>query len=140
MNKKQLTLGQLINKLEKCTFEWKYSDEKTERQKGIFFDFCNFKPSDVGSWRGSYDELFIGYSEDKTTFKSAKEFLETLKYSEGSEFTGYKGGEFLMTRETPVWVADYRVDHMTGVVDILEFEHFIIIETAYIDYETRDEL
>lgn len=51
----------------------------------------------------------------------------------GKTFYGYKGGEYVMGRETPVWVANYREAGSTAIVDIIDHGWRITIETAHID-------
>ncbi|GAA0586439.1 hypothetical protein ACFQH5_20415 [Halomonas salifodinae] len=54
------------------------------------------------SYRGYYSDLaFEGGSGEM----SAKDALAMCNEALGKEFTGYKGGEFLMEEDTPVWVA-----------------------------------
>jgi len=36
-----------------------------------------------------------------------EEWIEVLKQAIGKRFTGYKGGDFLMGKNTPVWLAEY---------------------------------
>lgn len=50
----------------------------------------------------------------------------------GKTFTGYKGGDFEMSRRTPVWVANYGNAGNTGIVGIHDDGYSVIILTAYI--------
>lgn len=131
----QLTLGELILKLEAVK----------NRNKKIRFDFgTGLGPTDIMSWRGSYCELCVDYGNSE--IYSASKFLLELKGALGETFTGYKGGEFLMGKTTPVWVAHYSdsgVDNYKGykgesnvtvaIVDIVEGKD-IIIKTDAIEY------
>lgn len=90
----QLTLGELILKL-----------EAVDQGKEVVFDDGEFRPTSVGSWRGSYKELAMRYDEGGERL-SVSELLLTLREADGEEFTGYKGGQYLMGRTTPVWVAN----------------------------------
>jgi hypothetical protein len=77
-------------------------------------------PIGLCSWRGSYGELSI----DSRTGRDARTVAEMLRESraaDGGAFTGYKGGEYKMDRETPVWAdpwgeCDYRVPRGLAVV------------------------
>lgn len=53
------------------------------------------------SYRGYYEDLAFSYGE-KTTAKKA---LQLCHNAMGQIFVGYKGGDFQMGRNTPVWVA-----------------------------------
>lgn len=56
------------------------------------------------SYRGYYSDLsFEGDSEPK----SAAELLTRTQDALGSTFEGYKGGDFVMQRDTPLWNAPY---------------------------------
>jgi len=133
----QLTLGELILKLEAVK----------DKEVPIVFDFGlqleqDIKPTGVDSWRGSYNELAIGY--DTKGKEKVKTFLECLKEAIGKEFTGYKGGEFLMGKITPVWVANYGEssivnyngrEHKTiGVTGINIVNGIVIITTEAMEY------
>jgi hypothetical protein len=50
------------------------------------------------SWRGSYDELAFEPVENTTV----GQMLEDAKSAVGATYEGWKGGEFLMTLDTPV--------------------------------------
>ena len=125
---KQLTLGEIISKLEAID-----SKIKNGRDKLIYYDFGYFSPTDLMSWRGSYCELAIGYSE-KDTPKTANEFLKELEEAIGKTFQGYKGGVYVMGKTTPVWVANYGESCETAIVNIKDNEYDIIIETKHINY------
>ena len=126
----QLTIGELILKLESVD----------TLEKAVFFDDTDIRPTDVGSWRGSYREFALRYSdEDEFDGFTGEKLLETLEDAIGSSFTGYKGGEFKMGKVTPVWVANYGdssgfSSRYQGVVNVSETEERIVIETAEVDY------
>jgi hypothetical protein len=123
-NSPQLTLRELILKLEAVK----------NKDLPIVFDDGEYKPTSIGSWRGSYEELAISYTQDGkyegyigdeieheshygNYYKriptdlpenvTAHDFLEMLKTCQGKTFEGYKGGNFTMGKTTPVWVSDY---------------------------------
>lgn len=131
----QLSLGDLINELEKLL-------PNVEDDCTINLDFPNSYPNSVTSWRGSYNELSIEYSniyDNKTTLK---EFIKTLKNAIGETFTGWKGGSYIMTKDTPLWVANSGNSGNTGntaVIGVLPIVgcngiYDVIINTRYIDY------
>jgi hypothetical protein len=124
----QLTLGEIILKLENCSLKDNDGDNKEVR-----FGFGYFRPTTIDSWRGSYCELAIGYDE-KAEEKTAEQFLKELKEAVGKTYVGYKGGDFLMGKNTPVWVSNYSQCPNVAVVDIVDKGYWILIKTEYMDY------
>ena len=86
----QMTLGGMIQLLESL-------DPNTDID-GI---------GDPHSFRGYYEDL--AFSPVDGTVK-AGDLLEICKDCMGEVFTGYKGGDFMMGKNTPVWIAYYGQD------------------------------
>ena len=106
----QWTLGQLINELSKI--------DATD-DCWVSFAFGDLVPTKCSSWRGSYDEIAIGF--DRLEYNNRpmlKKFLQHLRNCVGETFIGYKGGEFKMDESTPIWVANYGRSDETGVVGL----------------------
>lgn len=59
---------------------------------------------DPHSYRGYYSDLAF---ERHPGSRTAGELLADCRNALGSVFVGYKGGDFYMVRDTPVWVASY---------------------------------
>lgn len=84
----------------------------TQLTLGGFIDRLKELPSDTRvdnlesphSYRGYYSDLAFERGEGTTT---AAALLALCKDCMGEEFIGYKGGEFIMGKNTPVWVANY---------------------------------
>ena len=93
-NLSQLTLGELIEQLEKIP----------NKDLPVIFNSC-YCPTGLSSWRGVYGELAIEY--DTVGGVSLSEFLEMLKGAIGKIYEGYKGGSYVMRSDTPLWVANY---------------------------------
>jgi hypothetical protein len=56
--------------------------------------------------------------------------LAVLEPAVNATFQGYKGGDYRMMRETPVWVANYSHTGGTGIVSIeAEDDHTVILIT-----------
>ena len=56
------------------------------------------------SYRGYYEDLAFETTDGVETVFTT---LEILRGCMGREFTGYKGGEYMIGETTPIWVADY---------------------------------
>ena len=133
----QITLGELIKQLENTELMY----DKNEC-KSVYFDFGSAIPTDLDSWRGSYDELALGYELTGYDRKNdahfieckADKLLEELKSAIGKTFTGWKGGDFIMDENTPIWVANSGNSGNTGVIGILDEGWCIIILTAFCKY------
>jgi len=108
----QLSLAQLIEELENLPSEaedYPVSVQDSYRRT-CFID-------GYGSYRGFYSEMALESSYAPSHTLSS--LLKLLKGSLGGCLFGYKGGNFPITGETPVWVSDYGVSSgimVTGVV------------------------
>lgn len=84
----QMTLGEVI-----LTFK---NMDKNALMYGL---------SDPHSYRGYYCDLAV---ENYTCGqKTVEDTLGMFEDCLGAKFEGYKGGDFIMTKNTPVWVAVY---------------------------------
>ena len=61
---------------------------------------------DADSYRGYYSDLAFAPLYD-TEPRTVKEALKEALLAHGKTFTGYKGGEFTMEGDTPVWYSHY---------------------------------
>lgn len=134
----QLTLGEMILKLEPIVEKQK--DRKVGEEAEVIYDFEYLFPTRLDSWRGSYSELALNFVDrgrgslsDERPMK-VSDFLKMLKEAIGKEFTGYKGGEFIMSKFTPVWVANYGNSGNTAVVEIVDNGYQVILMTAYREF------
>lgn len=125
----QLSLGELALKLEAI-------EDKT---KPVVFDFGDAVPTGLDSWRGIYAELSFHYAQAEP--KSVAEIIEMLTSANGETFTGYKGGDFMMSRRTPIWVGNWgeasvpgykgSEEYTTvGVVGVLDGEKVTLVTEA----------
>lgn len=119
----QINLGQLIELVKICDRE----------DAEVVFDFGYFHPTSLDSWRGAYYELALDYTE-KGTAMTRNYFLKLLNEAIGKEYSGYKGGEFTMSEETPVWVSNYGQSANTAVVGVKNGGYQIIIQTAHCEF------
>lgn len=98
----------------------------------LYFDFCDLRPRRLDSYRGFYDQLAVGY--DTGTDKTVGQFLEECRACVGAAFEGYKGGSYVMSDKTCVWVANYGESHSTGIVGVEmgSYEGATILITSHI--------
>jgi hypothetical protein len=141
-----LTLGEMIAKMEAIVDKWnKKEKRKNEKEPIVMFDFEYAYPTGLSSWRGVYSELalnfsFCGYGIEgyvkvdgfEAEPPTISEFLNMLKNTVGKTFVGWKGGEFVMGKSTPVWVANDGNGGNTAVVGIKDEGYQVVILTQYI--------
>lgn len=127
-NSDQLTLGELILKLEPIVKNQKDGEEATVR-----YDFEYLFPTSIDSWRGSYDELALNFETQGEEMK-VSEFLNMLKECIGKTFTGYKGGDYTMHKGTPIWVANYSHSGNTAVIDVVDNGYVVLLITGYREF------
>lgn len=126
MEREQLTLGEFIKKL-----------EAQPQDNNIYFDFAHLVPDHFMSWRGVYRELALGYRDIEwkdgkyVGYMTVAELLEKAKKAVGAVFEGYKGGDFTMREDTPVWVSNYGDADHTQIVDVINDGSTSIIVTEY---------
>lgn len=129
----QLTLGELIAKIEPIAEKQKQRITDGREEAQVYFDFEYLHPTRLISWRGSYAELSLCYSTEGDAMPVSK-FLEKLKEAVGKTFYGYKGGNFQMSRQTPIWVANYGNAGNTAVIGVLDLDYNVIIQTGYREF------
>jgi hypothetical protein len=83
----QLTLGKLITELEAMPMHAQVANLR-----------------DPDSYRGYYSDL---YFERQEGTRPVYDLLADCKSAMGREFTGYKGGKYVMGVRTPLWVATH---------------------------------
>lgn len=83
----QMTLGKMINRL-------------AELPPDLMIDGFG----DAHSYRGYYCDLAFEPRPEKI---AAKDALALCRAAMGEVFGGYKGGDYVMGRDMPVWIANY---------------------------------
>lgn len=130
----QLSLGELIAKLEAIKPTYVGYQEK-EEPKLVYFDFPEARPTRLMSWRGAYEELALGFTwNEEAEYPTVTELLEDLRGAIGKTFTGYKGGDFVMGKTTPIWVANYGRSDNTAIVEVRDDGYSVILETRHCEY------
>lgn len=91
-----------------------WAKERSELQLtlGELIKFLETQPSDLlveglgelDSYRGYYRDLAF---EPVATQRSVENLLVECQSAMGKVFKGYKGGDYLMGENTPLWVANY---------------------------------
>lgn len=69
------------------------------------------------SYRGYYEDLAFSASNVKAY--SAKKLLALCRDIRGQTFTGYRGGDFLMSGDTPLWLSSYGEASGIAIMDLL---------------------
>ena len=67
-------------------------------------NYSGLRPSDPHSYRGYYSDLSFAPTDAEVTVGS---LLTACEGALGKTFTGYKGGDFVMESNTPLWAAHY---------------------------------
>ena len=126
MNREQLTLGELITRLENLI-------KKDGNDKSVCFDFEYLAPANFASWRGAYEELALGWKESSNDL-SVQNLLTMCKNTVGRKFNGYKGGTYTMSKDTPIWIANQGRSGNTALIDVEDMGHVVILHTAWKEY------
>lgn len=118
----QITLGQLIQQL-----------EVRERPNIVIYDFAMLAPTTLASYRGYYEHLALGHTNEPRFEVTVADLLDRLREAVGQVFTGYKGGDYLMSENTPLWVANSGCTGGTAVVGVYDANGCVVIRTAYVE-------
>lgn len=83
----------------------------------VYFNCGSFRPKSIASYRGYYDHLAIGYTDEGDAPKVSA-VMAMLRAAIGKTFEGYKGGHYVMREDAPVWVANWGVVTNTTIVGV----------------------
>jgi hypothetical protein len=119
VGKKQLNLGELIDLLKQIE-----RDDLTS----VEFDFCGIAPGRLHSYRGYYEQLAI---EPDNIYVLLDPFIADLEIAVGQTYEGYKGGDFTMHRDTPVWISSYGEAKNTVITGVKKIYNQVILKTRY---------
>lgn len=111
-----LTLGDAITRLSQLAAEGP-----------IKFDWNHRAPGEAHSYRGYYSDLAFDDCDKATV----GDWLNECRGALGKTFEGYKGGDFLMAENTPLWSAQYGC---TGraIMGLTQVDNWTIILTKEI--------
>jgi hypothetical protein len=116
----RLSLGGLIDLL-----------KKQDPKHGLRFDFGGVCPTGISSYRGYYEDLAIEFSDQPDEWPTVESFLTTLREAVGKTFGGYKGGDFVMTGRSRIWVANYSHTSDTTIVGIRDCDYMTVLHTSW---------
>lgn len=125
MNNQGLNFGRLI-----------FALEFLKSETIIRFDFGCFTPQGFHSYRGYYEDIGIGYTDQVYDRLTAGQFVGQCRdFLKNGELHGYKGGEFKPRLESSVWVSkDSSECSGTIITGIRDLGYgYAIIETKYED-------
>lgn len=115
----QWTLGQLRDAL-----------APTPARYGIYLRRGALEVTPLGfiSWRGRYEEVSINWSENKHSAPlDCYAMYERTEEAIGDAMTGYKGGDYIMSRATPVWADAYGIYEGFAVYGLKEIGKDVVI-------------
>lgn len=82
------------------------------------------------SWRGSYNLPSVNYFPFEQKTYSVQTVIDNILESDGEEVTGWKGGEFTLSMNDIIYIANQgETNYSTAVVSITETEDYVILET-----------
>mgnify|MGYP001607367860 CR=1 FL=1 len=114
-----LTLGKAIAMLESLP---------TDMQ--VKFDCGPVAPYDPHSYRGYYSDLAFERGNDTVL---VSDFLSQCRAALGAVFEGYKGGDFTMDNDTPLWASEYGRCSGIAIIDLQVREGMAVLVTKQID-------
>jgi len=117
----QINLGQLIDLL-----------NQRPQNQGVSFDFCGTVPDSVDSYRGYYDQLAVGWCHGGKP-QTVAGLLAILEGAVGTTYEGWKGGEYVMSRRTPLWVSNPGECGQTIITGLAGDVH-TVIETRWLPW------
>lgn len=112
----QMTLGDLLSAL-----------APLDPDLPVVVDFTDSAPGDFDSYRGYYEQIAF---EERGSHSTVAEFLREANKALGQTMTGYKGGDFIMHRQTPVWASSYGLCSGMRLVGVDVVDGRAVLKTA----------
>lgn len=115
--------------------DWIKALEALPRTAEVVFDDGEYVGRLI-SWRGVYAQLSLPDARQPLT---VADLLADAQAAIGGTFTGYKGGDYVMSASTPVWADDYgtcpgRIP--TGAV--CDIDGRVVVSTGFLPDEYRE--
>lgn len=101
-----MSLGELIDKL-----------KAAEPGSTAWYDFGHLRPSKIRSYRGYYDHLALGW-DNKSDAPKVEDLIRDLEAADGGTYSGWKGGDYTMDLDTPIWADNAGDASSTAIVDV----------------------
>ena len=92
----------------------------------VTFDFDGKSPSHPHSYRGHYSDLALESTLNLVTAAGLKDLLTGAL---NKTFQGYKGGDYLMGPDTPLWAAEYGQGGGRAIVGIRNEGLYLVLVT-----------
>lgn len=119
----QITFGKLIGILQSF-----YDSGK----KDTIVQFSNGSyPAEGGSYRGYYTDYAFNETHEPIT---VDKLICLCKLTVGKELEGYKGGQFLMDYDTPLWKSPYGICTQIAIADFAFSDNKLILITKERNY------
>ena len=113
-------LGTIEDKAKLVHIELNYPDDSNPIIVGSDF-ICD-------SWRGSYDLPAAPYND---TYYSVEDVIQNILDSEGENVEGYKGGNFILSMDDVIYIANYGCSNYSlAVTSVEELEDRVILHTS----------
>lgn len=116
-----VTLGALIDALKEVDLDMQVLVRNENGE--------DFFPGRLDSYRGYYADLALSEGSEPMTVNT---LLSQAEVALGSTFEGYKGGEFVMGEDTPLWFAEYGCCG-SAIVDAHDGDGFFLLITKDVD-------
>jgi len=112
-----LSIGQMLKKLEQ------FNDDAR-----LFLSNDKFFTTEFGSYRGYYEDMYIGYSDTDTGLNTVGGLRGILEAALAKgEMKGYKGGDFPIDHDTLLWMSSYGEVDGWALVDVVKVGDAIVV-------------
>jgi len=122
--KEPITLGKLLELLK---------EKKKQGMKSVRLDHPELVPREIASYRGYYNQAALGFDCGYSAINDGKKnsinsLIKEVNDAIGKTFTGWKGGEYVFTKDTPLWISN---EGCAGSYQIVEVRrHNLMDEVA----------
>jgi hypothetical protein len=97
---------------------------------------CGTVPTRLMSWRGKYADLTLDH-RGGSSGPSVAVLLDDAQQAIGKTFEGYKGGEYEMRSDTPVWADPYGDYYCRGITGFVLSGGKVVVKTYVVPDEYR---
>lgn len=125
-----MTIGGFIKLLEGLRPKQKETDLEP-RGRYVRFDFGYAVATELDSYRGSYEELALGFDGRYSAegLKTVGALLDHCRAAIGKTYVGWKGGDFLMREGSELHVANSGCTSDTEIIGVRDDGYFVDIVT-----------